>query len=61
MAIHQIMLKTKVKFLTLTSLVFFVLLGVSNSIPLQQPTAAEENADSEAPLYIPAGNMRILL
>jgi len=54
MAIHQIMLKTKVKFLTLTSLVFFALLGVSNSIPLDQPTAAEQNADSEAPVYIPA-------
>jgi len=53
MAIHQIMLKTKVKFLTLTSLVFFVLLGVSNSIPLDQPAAADQNADSEGPLYIP--------
>lgn len=60
MAIHQIMLKTKVKFLTLTSLVFFVLLGVSNSIPLDQPAAADQNADSEGPLYIPEGNLRIL-
>jgi len=62
MAIHQIMyalpsmLKTKAKFLTSTSLVFFVLVGVSNSIPIDQPNTSEQNVESEAaPIgYIPS-------
>ena len=64
MAIHQIMyalssiLQTKAKFLITTSLVIFVLVGVSNSIPVQQPVAAsEQSAEPESPMgYIPAGN-----
>ena len=63
MAIRQIMyalpsmLQTKAKFLITTSLVFFVLVGVSNSIPLEQPTAPEQSAEPESPMgYIPAGN-----
>ena len=67
MAIHQIMyalpsmLKTKAKFLTSTSLVFFVLVGVSNSIPIDQPNTSEQNVESEAaPIgYIPSGNFTI--
>ena len=67
MAIHQIMyalpsmLKTKSKFLTSTSLVFFVLVGVSNSIPIDQPNTSEQNVESEAaPIgYIPSGNFTI--
>jgi len=62
MAIHQIMyvlpsiLQTKAKFLITTSLVFFVLVGVSNSIPVEQPVAAsEQSAEPESPMgYIPA-------
>jgi len=61
MAIRQIMyalpsmLQTKAKFLITTSLVFFVLVGVSNSIPLEQPTAPEQSAEPESPMgYIPA-------
>jgi len=62
MAIHQIMYalpsisKTKAKFLTSTSLVFFVLVGVSNSIPIDQPNTSEQNVESEAaPIgYIPS-------
>ena len=61
MAIHQIMyalpsmLKTKSKFLTSTSLVLFVLVGVSNSIPIDQPNTSEQNVEAEAaPIgYIP--------
>jgi len=62
MAIHQIiyalpsMLKTKAKFLTSTSLVLFVLVGVSNSIPIDQPNTSEQNVEAEAaPIgYIPS-------
>jgi len=62
MAIHQIMyalpsmLKTKTKFLTSTSLVLFVLVGVSNSIPIDQPNTSEQNVEAEAaPIgYIPS-------
>jgi len=61
MAINQIMnalpsvLKTKAKFLTLTSLVFFALVGVSNSIPVEQPAAPEQSAEPDASVgYIPA-------
>jgi len=62
MAIHQIMyalpsmLKTKSKFLTSTSLVLFVLVGVSNSIPIDQPNTSEQNVEAEAaPIgYIPS-------
>ena len=67
MAIHQIMyalpsmLKTKSKFLTSTSLVLFVLVGVSNSIPIDQPNTSEQNVEAEAaPIgYIPSGNSMI--
>ena len=40
---------------------FFVLVGVSNSIPIDQPNTSEQNVEAEAaPIgYIPSGNSMI--